>query len=415
MMYGKFILRSAHAALAASFLTCALPHNNYAQAQTAQTQTAPPSGTVDPRLNDLEYRRMQSLFGEVRDILEDAASTRSQIGTENSVSTIFTRQIGYDAESRTERLLSSAFDVVADAPVTQIQTEIRKRRRTIDRLRSTVARLREDRISAPDNAGLHGTFGLAKDRATIDADIDDAHARIAANEMAIRQAKSRFQSAMQAAGTAVTEEEADLLLDSVTGNDVIRIAAAYNAARGVSQQLLGLLDASEEDLGTAKRYYAMHTALLAVLVHAQSTFIDKIDGEYLPKLNAIINDVREARTETKRLLRERNTPRQSEALNANLESQRIAFEAAEFYRQHLKDQRAEVAGARKDATRELRIADNTLRTVDASFQLRSMMESATMSFEALQNLQSPGIERIFRNDQLRREFRELSDRLNAGS
>jgi hypothetical protein len=44
-----------------------------------------------------------------------------------------------------------------------------------------------------------------------------------------------------------------------------------------------------------------------------------------------------------------------------------------------------------------------------------MMESATMSFEALQNLQSPGIERIFRNDQLRREFRELSDRLNAGS
>ena len=65
--------------------------------------------------------------------------------------------------------------------------------------------------------------------------------------------------------------------------------------------------------------------------------------------------------------------------------------------------------------RELRIADNTLRTVDASFQLRSMMESATMSFEALQNLQSPGIERIFRNDQLRREFRELSDRLNAGS
>lgn len=381
---------------------------------TAMAQTAAVTAP-DPRAGDPEYQRMQRLFGEVRDLLEDAADTRARIGEESSVSTLFTRQLGYDARSRTDRLLSSAFDVVANAPVTQIQSEIRSRRRTIDTLLSTVARLREDRISAPLDAGLQGTFGLAKDRATIDDDIDDAHARIAANDMAIRDAKARFQDAMREAGTPVSAEEADLLLDSVTGQDVIRIAAAYDAARGVSQQLLGLLDASDEDLGTAKRYYAMHTALLAVLVHAQTTFIDKIDGEYLPKLDAIITDVRETRAETTSLLRQRNTERQREALEANIESQRIAFEAAEFYRQHLKDQRTEIAAARTEAVRELRIADNTLRTVDASFQLRSMMESATMSFEALQNLQSPGIERIFRNDQLRREFRELSDRLNAGS
>lgn len=370
---------------------------------------------ADPRTDDVDYRRMQRLFGDVRDVLEDAAKAREEIGTEDSLTTLFTRRVGLDAQSRTQRLLGSAFDVVAEAPVTSIQRDIGTRRDTIDRLRAEIARLREDRIAAPDEVGLSGTFGLTKDRATIDDEIDEAHARIAGNEMAIRQAKNRFLDAMAKAGTPVSEEEADLLLDSVTGDDVIRIAAAYDAARGVSRQLLALLDETDEDLGTAKRYYAMHTALLAVLVHAQSSFIDKIDKDYLPRLDAITRDVRAARGETERLLRQPGTARQRDALEANIQSQAIAFEAADFYRRHLKDQRAQVAETREGAMRELRIADNTLRTVDASFQLRSMMESATMSFEALQNLQSPGIERIFRNDQLRREFRELSDRLNAGS
>jgi len=381
-------------------------------APAAQTAAAP---ATDIRANDAEYRRMQRLFGDVRAVLEDAAEARGDIADEDSLTALFTRRVGLDAESRTRRLLGDAFDVVADAPVTAIQSEIGQRRRTIDALRAEIARLREDRISAPEDAGLSGTFRLARDRETIDAEIDEATARIAGNEMAIRTAKTRFRDAMAAAGTPVSDEEADLLLDSVTGQDVIRIAAAYTAARGVSSQLLALLDETDEDLGTAKRYYAMHTALLAVLVHAQTTFIEKIDGDYLPRLDAITRDVHATRKETERLLRQPGTARQREALDANIQSQSIAFEAAEFYRRHLRDQRAEIAGARKDAVRELRIADNTLRTVDASFQLRSMMESATMSFEALQNLQSPGIERIFRNDQLRREFRELSDRLGAGS
>ncbi len=381
----------------------------------APAQQAAATTTVDPRAGDIDYQRMQRLFGDVRDILEDAAEARGDIDGEKGITSLLARPFGYDARSRTDRLLGDAFDVVAGAPVTDIQGEIRQRRDTIDGLRAEIARLREARISAPEDAGLNGTLGLTKDRATIDDEIDEAHARIAGNDMAIRDAKLRFLDAMRAAGTPVSEEEADLLLDSVTGEDVIRIAAAYNAARGVSRQLLVLLDQTDEDLGTAKRYYAMHTALLAVLVHAQTTFIEKIDNDYLPRLDAITGDVLAAREETERLLRQPGTERQRDALEANIQSQDIAFEAAEFYRRHLRDQRAGIAEARQDAVRELRIADNTLRTVDASFQLRTMMESATMSFEALQNLQSPGIERIFRNDQLRREFRELSDRLNAGS
>ena len=355
------------------------------------------------------------MFGSISDILEDAAEARAGARGQAGVGTFMKRQLGMDAESRAERLLADAFSVVSDAPISQIQEEITERRDTISELRDAVSRLREDRVSAPEEGGISNTIGLSKTRADIDADIDDTLARIAGNEAAIREAKGRFRAEMSKAGAEITAEEADLLIDSVTGSDIVKIASAYQAARGVSKQLMDLMDASGEDLARAKRYYAMHTALLALLVHAQGTFIDKVDGEYLPKLDAITGDVISTRRETERLLNEHNTQRQHDALVANLESQNIALEAAGFYKQHLQNQRAEIVEARKKALKELRIADNTLRTVDASFQLRAMMESATLSFEALQGMESPGIERIFRNEQLRREFQELSEKLAPGS
>ena len=375
---------------------------------------------VDPRANDPAYQRSQRLFGSIRDVLEDAAEARSDARGQGGVSTYMKRQLGLDAKSRAEGLLADAFSVVSDAPITQIQEEISGRRSTITELRDYVSRLREDRISAPVQPSgvtdtITSTIGLTKTRGDIDAAIEDANARIAGNEMAIREAKDRFRRAMAEAGANISSEEADLLLDSVTGNDLVRIAAAYEAARGVSQLLMQLMDQSGEDLTRAKRYYAMHTTLLALLVHAQTTFIEKVDGEYLPKIAAIQNDVLETRRDTEKLLSEQNTARQIEALNANLASQAIALEASDFYRSHLIDQRNEIVGARQKTVRELRIADNTLRTVDASFQLRAMMESATLSFEALQNLESPGIERIFRNEQLRQEFQKLSEKLAPGS
>ncbi|MEO0718341.1 MAG: hypothetical protein AAFZ06_05645, partial [Pseudomonadota bacterium] len=86
-----------------------------------------------------------------------------------------------------------------------------------------------------------------------------------------------------------------------------------------------------------------------------------------------------------------------------------------LYREYLMGQRQQVAEARERTVKELRVADNTLRTVNASFQLRQVMENAASSFEALQSLESPGFDRVFRNEELRREFQELTEKLAPGS
>ena len=67
------------------------------------------------------------------------------------------------------------------------------------------------------------------------------------------------------------------------------------------------------------------------------------------------------------------------------------------------------------AIHDLRIADNTFETVEASFQLRDLMRDSATSFEAIQKLEAPTFEQIFRNEELRREFENLTRKLDAPS
>jgi hypothetical protein len=157
----------------------------------------------------------------------------------------------------------------------------------------------------------------------------------------------------------------------------------------------------------------MHAALFAMLVHAQDQMIAKIDTQYLPKLSAIEQDIRTARGKTAELLRAENRDDQKRVLEANRESQRLADDAAKAYRRYLLQQREQVAKARQRATHDLRIADNTYETVEASFQLRNMMKDSSASFEALQRIEAPTFDQIFKNEELRREFENLTRKLDV--
>ncbi len=58
-------------------------------------------------------------------------------------------------------------------------------------------------------------------------------------------------------------------------------------------------------------------------------------------------------------------------------------------------------------------ADNTFDTVEASLELRTLMRDSSTSFEAIQKLEAPTFEQIFKNEELRREFENLTRKLDA--
>ncbi len=392
----------------------ATPQNGTAPASPAAT---PPAAVKDPRAGDKAYEQSRKLLAAIQDILAKASKERGEARHLPARDKFFipplwtsTRE---DSDKSTRALLDSALEIVTDAPIVDMQTQIQKRRQAIATLKQRISDARERRLQAPETGFMPGV--VTETQSSIDASVVDMQAKIKANEEDIAGIKRQIGQALAAAGVNVSQDQLDLLLDSVLGNDVLRLVTAFEACKAIDQRLAELLSQSGEDTTAARRYFAMHAALFAMLLQAQDTVIDRIDNVYLTKLRAILADIGRTRDNTYKLMAAQNRPDQRRALEANLKSQEFAEKAASFYRDYLLTQRRQLSDARRATMHDLRIADNTYETVEASFQLRALMDDARTTFEALQKLEAPGFDQVFKNEGLRKEFENLTQKLGPSS
>ncbi len=369
----------------------------------------------DPRTGDASYEQAKALMSAIDAILKDTAESRS--GSDKLPSRddyilppIWT-ETREDRNIKVRTLLDSALGIVTDVPVVDVQKKVEGLRKNIRDLDDANTKLKEKQLLAPKDATLPGI--LNDTIASLESGIAENNKRIDANRAEIASAKAEIATALKASGVELQPEQIDLLLDSVLSGDLVRLVAVFNAAKLIDGQLATLIGGTGENMNAARKYFAMHAALFAMLVQAQDATIAKIDTQYMPKLDAIIADIKAARGKTTNLLKAENRPDQKRALDANAESQTLADDAAKAYRRYLQQQREQIAKARLKAAHDLKIADNTFETVEASVQLRNLMKESSASFEAIQRLEAPSFEQIFKNDELRREFENLTRKLDV--
>ena len=383
--------------------------------EAAQDKAAAPA--TDPREGDPAYEQAQRLMKAIDTVLQDTARNRGEARKLPPESDFLMKPLWTetreDREKKIRDLLDAALGVITDVPVVDVQRKIETLRKNMREIDERIVKLREKQLTAPKDAMLPGLLTDTVD--SLGKDIDESKKKIEANKAEIGTAKAEIHTALTNSGIQLAPEQIDLLLDGVLSGDLVRLVAVFNSAKLIDGQLAKLMTQSGENMNAARKYFAMHAALFAMLVHAQDSMIGKIDKQYLPKLDAIAKDIAAARVKTNDLLKAENRPDQRRALEANRDSQRLAEDAAKGYRRYLLQQREQVAKARSRATHDLRIADNTYETVEASFQLRSLMRDSATSFEAIQKLEAPTFEQIFRNEELRREFENLTRKLDAPS
>ncbi len=384
--------------------------------EPAQPSAQPATPEADPRDNDPAHQQAKRLMKAVEAVLQDAAQNRADAKKlppkDSFVIPPLWTETREDRDAKINTLLDSALGIVTDVPVVEFQKRIETLRKNIREIDDQIVQLREKQLTAPKDGMLPGIITDTVDSLT--KKIEDNKKRIDENKAEIKKTKGEVQTALEKSGMKLSPDQLDLMLDSVLSGDLVRLVAAFGAAKGIDMQLGQLVSANGENLTAARKYFAMHAALFAMLVHGQTMLIEKIDGTYLPKLAAIEKDIKGATEQTRDLLRNSaNRPDQKKALEANLASQRTALQASEYYRKYLLRQREQMAGTRSRAVHDLRIADNTYQTVEASFQLRNLMKDSALSFEAIQKLEAPGFEQIFQNEELRREFENLTKKLGA--
>ncbi|MEA3638607.1 MAG: hypothetical protein VBE63_01530 [Lamprobacter sp.] len=307
-----------------------------------------------------------------------------------------------DAEADINALLDASVGILSRSPVQDYRAQIEAVRTQIADARTKIDQFRRARIAAPSESLMATTV------ADYDARIAEREAEIRRYQAELEQIKAEFVGELRAMGLELSNDQIDLLLATVVGDNLIDLGIVFDNVKAITQQLETLVEDSGEDLESARRYYGMYVILLRALARMHSDVEQAIETRYMPEIDAIAERAARLNEETRALMQ--SQPDRRELLRNNLEAQQLTIEAAGVYRDYLIEQRHQVAQARTALDADIQTAWNTYQTVRVSGELVDLVQSSQRLLDGLLEREVPPL-RPFQNLQMQRELEKLTREL----
>jgi hypothetical protein len=301
-------------------------------------------------------------------------------------------------------LLDAAVEILSISKAQGYRQRIRTLKGEIAQAKEDIADYRRRRVTAPAEAVWE------KSAADYERAIAERRADIRQLRQELGAVKAEFADEMRRIGLDFSEDQVELLLTTVVGDNITELGIAFDNVKAITVQLEQLVEESAEDADSARRYYGMYVILLKTLHRMHHKIEQAITEQYLPQIDAIMERAEALSAETRRL--QKRAPQKAELLAANLEAQRLTVQAAGVYRAYLQEQSREVRSARIELEQDIRAAWNTYETVLVSTELISLVRASRSLLDSLLERQVPAL-RPFRSLEMKREFAELTRQLRT--
>ncbi len=314
----------------------------------------------------------------------------------------------YDFLSRTkesqQRKIEGYLEVAAESlgisKINDRREKIVNLRQQILTSRRNISIYQRKRISAPKS-----TYNpLSVSQKGYDKKISNARESIQQAEAEIQQEKDTLIAELNQLGMKITPANVDILLESITGDEFVRISVIFDNAKQFARDLEQLTDQTGEDLETAKKYYGVYLMLLKTIDQLQNKFIDNVDDVYYPKLDQYAQEAKQNIAEARQAILAGGN---AKVLENNIFNNQITYDAAMFYKQSLANQKSQMARANRETRKNILTAVNTYRTAALSKDLASLMAVSRRAFESISNLSVPDL-RPFDNTRMKEEFSKLT-------
>ena len=314
----------------------------------------------------------------------------------------------YDFLSRTkesqQRKIEGYLEVAAESlgisKINDRREKIVNLRQQILTSRRNISIYQRKRISAPKS-----TYNpLSVSQKGYDKKISNARESIKQSEAEIQQEKDTLIAELNQLGMKITPTNVDILLESITGDEFVRISVIFDNAKQFARDLEQLTDQTGEDLETAKKYYGVYLMLLKTIDQLQNKFIDNVDDVYYPKLDQYAQEAKQNIAEARQAILAGGN---AKVLENNIFNNQITYDAAMFYKQSLANQKSQMARAHRETRKNILTAVNTYRTAALSKDLASLMAVSRRAFESISNLSVPDL-RPFDNTRMKEEFSKLT-------
>ncbi|MBR2209252.1 MAG: hypothetical protein IJ859_10640 [Synergistaceae bacterium] len=315
-----------------------------------------------------------------------------------------------DQESNAQKinkLLDAAMQILVNGEAGDLRKEAGQLREALSKQRMELDNLRNKRINAPESS--YAFWTLTRDKA--DKKISELENEIKNGEARLGKITTDLTSSLKTIGLELDEAQTEILLNSVTGDDLLKNAIIFENVKAVVAKLENLSQNETNSLEITKRYTGMYLVLNDLLILTQDELIKKIDGEYKPKLNLIISEAQGLRKDA--LSKSNNnayTLEQRKSFAANAKSNEMTIQVAGLYGELLNSQRLAALDSLKSLKLNRDLAENTYKTVRSSGELKGLIHSGLNLFDSIEGLKMPEL-KIFENDVMRLEFEEINRRL----
>ena len=317
----------------------------------------------------------------------------------------------YDILSRTKesqaRKVEGYLDVAGEALGV---SSISKRRQRIADLRNTMTETQRNltiykrkRISAPDK-----TYNpLLTTKSGYDEKIAAGKQTIIEAEQALESEKDELVNDFAKIGMNLNATDVDELLDSITGDEFVRVTIVFDNAKKFAAELERLTNESGEDLEAAKEYYGVYLMLLQSMSRLQQKFIQNVDEEYLPKLDGFVKQARQNMNEAEEAIK---LGGDAKILRNNIANNQLTYDAAILYKDGLREQRRQMVIANTVCKKNILTAQNTYKTVALSKDLSELMSASRRAFDSITGLSIPDL-RPFKNERMKDALSEITREL----
>ena len=306
-------------------------------------------------------------------------------------------------ERRIESYLEVAAEALGISKINDRRQRVSEMRKQILTSRQNISIYQRKRISAPES-----TYNpLVVTKSGYNTKIEYEEGQIDQAEANIKAEKNQLMSELNTIGMKITKDNIDILLESITGDEFVRISVIFDNAKEFARELELLTEQTGEDLETAKKYYGIYLMLLKTIDNLQNKFIDNVDQVYYPKLNEYAEKARQNISDARAAIAQGGDPK---ILENNVLNNQITYEAAMFYKQSLAHQKYQMAQANKQTKKNILTAQNTYKTAALSKDLSALMSVSRRAFESIANLSVPDL-RPFENKRLKAEFSKLTREL----
>ena len=306
-------------------------------------------------------------------------------------------------EKKVEGYLDAAGEALGISSISNRRNKISDLREKIADNRRNLTIYKRKRISAPKS-----TYNpLITTKSGYDKKIQSANDDIIQSEEEIGAEKELLIKDLNRIGMKLDPESIDNLLESITGDEFVRVSIIFDNAKQFAAELERLTNESGEDLEAAKKYYGVYLMLLKTVSRLQEKFVENVDNEYYPKLDEFAAKARKNINEAKRAI---ELGGDETVLRNNIGSNQLTYDAAMFYKEGLAHQKHQMMVANLECKKNILTAANTYKTVALSKDVAALMAVSRRAFDSISGLSVPDL-RPFQNEKMKEAFSQMTREL----